>query len=331
MILITGGMGFIGLHTARALLDAGEDVVLTRFRAWRAPDFIAAEIGGRVQVEALDLRDGWGLLDVIRRHAVSGVVHLAGPALGAPPAHQFEVALSGLLNVLEAGRQQGLGRISVASSVSVYSNAGPGPWREEVPLPVESDSHVAAAKKAMEVVALDFAQRTGQDVRLLRLGGIYGPLYHSMANLPSRLCHAAVEDADPDLEGMRGGAPGRDDAADRCYVKDCARGIRLVQLSTGLRYRVYNVGAGYATTSQEVADAVRAVAPAAAFTFPAGQSGPGGGRQAFMELSRLQADTGYAPAYDIRRGVADYVEWLSRHPDHPTGAAAGHPAEVRRV
>jgi hypothetical protein len=51
-----------------------------------------------------------------------------------------------------------------------------------------------------------------------------------------------------------------------------------------------------------------------------------------MELSRLQADTGYAPAYDIRRGVADYVEWLSMHPDHPpTGAAAGHPAEVRRV
>jgi UDP-glucose 4-epimerase len=37
MILITGGMGFIGLHTAQRFLDAGEDVVITRYRTWRGP------------------------------------------------------------------------------------------------------------------------------------------------------------------------------------------------------------------------------------------------------------------------------------------------------
>ena len=40
--LLIGGMGFIGLHTARGLLDAGEDVVLTRFRSWRLPSFLEA-------------------------------------------------------------------------------------------------------------------------------------------------------------------------------------------------------------------------------------------------------------------------------------------------
>ena len=39
-VLITGGMGFIGLHTAKAFVDAGEDVVITWFQTWREPDFI---------------------------------------------------------------------------------------------------------------------------------------------------------------------------------------------------------------------------------------------------------------------------------------------------
>ena len=57
MILITGGMGFIGLHTARAMLDAGEDVVITYYQTWREPDFIKDEFGGRVQVEQVDVTD----------------------------------------------------------------------------------------------------------------------------------------------------------------------------------------------------------------------------------------------------------------------------------
>jgi UDP-glucose 4-epimerase len=40
MILITGGLGFIGLHTARRVVDAGEQVVLTLYRMRREPDFI---------------------------------------------------------------------------------------------------------------------------------------------------------------------------------------------------------------------------------------------------------------------------------------------------
>jgi len=43
MVLITGGMGFIGLHTARRFLDAGEDVVVTQFRTRREPSFIESE------------------------------------------------------------------------------------------------------------------------------------------------------------------------------------------------------------------------------------------------------------------------------------------------
>ncbi len=159
MILVTGGMGFIGLHTARRLLDAGEDVVLTRYRRWRLPDFLAAEQGRRVHVEALDLADGWALLDVLRRHRVDGIVHLAAPALGTAPAQEVAAATRGLVNVLEAARQHGVRRLSVASSLAVYSNAGPGPWHEDLPLPVASDSHTAAVNPCVRSAAMAVVEK----------------------------------------------------------------------------------------------------------------------------------------------------------------------------
>ena len=53
--LITGGMGFIGLHTAKAFVDAGEDVVITYYQTWREPSFIKDEFGKRVIVEKADV------------------------------------------------------------------------------------------------------------------------------------------------------------------------------------------------------------------------------------------------------------------------------------
>ena len=44
-VLITGGMGFIGLHTVEAFLDAGEDVVATYRETWRMPSFLESHLG----------------------------------------------------------------------------------------------------------------------------------------------------------------------------------------------------------------------------------------------------------------------------------------------
>ncbi|HZV50315.1 MAG TPA: NAD(P)-dependent oxidoreductase [Candidatus Dormibacteraeota bacterium] len=313
MILVTGGMGFIGLHTARSLLDAGESVVLTRFRAWRLPRFLEDELGERLHVEPIDLADGWAVLDLLRRRSVTGIVHLAAPAPGPSPAPEYRSGLLGLINVLEAARQHGVRRVSVASSVSVYSNAGPGPWREGDPLPVESETHTSAEKKALEILALHFADRTGLDVRILRLGVIYGPLYHSMANLPSRLCQAAVRGQPPRLDDVRVGTPYALDVADLCYVKDCAAGIRLLHLADRLRHRVYNLGGGRAVLNQELAEAVRRAVPGAEISLPSRPRHPGA-EHAYMDISRIREDTDYTPRYDLASGVADYIAWLREEP-----------------
>src|SRR5579871_2618111 len=79
VILITGGMGFIGLHTARRFVDSGEDVVVTQFRTRREPEFIRNELGKRVLVESLDVTSPHDVIDMVRKHGVTGIVHLAVP------------------------------------------------------------------------------------------------------------------------------------------------------------------------------------------------------------------------------------------------------------
>ena len=112
--LLIGGMGFIGLHTARSFLDAGQDVVVTYHQNRREPDFLQPFLGVRAHAEQLDVLDERRVNEVIQKHQPEGVVYLAVPALaGVSPAEEFKTNTGGYLNVLEACRAAGVRRLSV--------------------------------------------------------------------------------------------------------------------------------------------------------------------------------------------------------------------------
>ena len=124
MILVTGGLGMIGAHTARALVDLGHEVVVTAHRRTEVPSFLA----GRVTVEPLDVTDRDAFLALADRHDISDIVHLAGTIPGEDPVGFFRTDTTGLLNALDAARTWGVRRFAVASSLGVYIG------RTEIPL-----------------------------------------------------------------------------------------------------------------------------------------------------------------------------------------------------
>jgi UDP-glucose 4-epimerase len=308
--LLIGGMGFIGLHTARAFLDEGQDVVVTYHSHRREPDFLQADLSsGRAIAEQLDVTSAEAVDSVVRKHGPEGIVYLAVPALaGVSPADEFRTNTQGYLNVLDAAQRANVRRVTVTSSLAVYSNVKQTPWREDMSLPVESTNPTEAYKKSLEILGLFFAQRTGMDIVMLRAAGIFGPLYHSMANLPSRLCHAAARGMPPDFATMRGGPPRAGDGRDHCYVKDCAHGIQLVHMAPKLNQRVYNLGTGRATTSQELVGYVRNAVPD--FDAPLQP----GGESSHMDLHHITEDVGYTPRIGVEQGIAEYIDWLRSHP-----------------
>lgn len=307
--LITGGLGFIGLHTARAALDLGEELVLTQYRVTREPSFIKDELGKRVQVEQLDVTDKDRLMEIGRKHKIDKILHLAVPGLGAlSPVDDFNVNMTGLINILEAGREWECSRVGLGSSLAVYQNAREpdGVNKEDQRLATSGGGATGTWKKCFEIIGNYYADRTGLGIVALRIAGIYGPLYHSMSNLPSRLVHAAVKGEAPVLRGDTY----EDDATDMTYVKDCGRGLAMVMNADKLNHTVYNVATGRASSPRELVSAIQSVIPEFKDDFLKEGRSPNNPGPTYCDISRIKADTGYEPQYPVEKAIPDYIEWL---------------------
>ena len=123
---VTGASGFIGRAVVARLREAGDDVT-------------GSDLSGGEEVTALDLRDRAAVVELMRALAPDIVVH-AGAISGAmlatgDPALMFDVNVAGTLNVAEAMRQAGVGRLVFLSSNAVYAEAPTrAPVSEEAPV-----------------------------------------------------------------------------------------------------------------------------------------------------------------------------------------------------
>jgi len=315
MILITGGLGFIGLHTARACLDAGESVVLTRYRSSAVPDFLADEVGKRVFIEPVDLNSPYLLMDAIRKHKPTAICDLFVPRRGTLPAGEdYRVKMEGFLHVLEAARLNDVPRVSHASSLAVYGSLREGPYDEEMALPMTSRSETEAFKKAEEILGNYYAAETGLDIVFLRIGNIYGPLYLRENRTNTRMIKAAMTGTKASWDGVLGGPPYAEDQNDALYVKDGARAIQMLTTARNLPSPAYNIGGGAAVTNQELADSIKRIYPVGDID-PLPGKPPKGRSYINMDISRIERDIGWEPEYDINRGMAEWVDWLKTHPE----------------
>jgi UDP-glucose 4-epimerase len=307
MILITGGLGFIGSHVVRALQDAGEECVVAQRRHAELP---AGRFDAPVHLEQADVTDLGQLRDIGTRHRITGIVHLAGsmpwPPGSEPPVDATRRALGGLLNVIQVAQEWGVTRVGVASTIGVYVGvAAGGPLTEDLPLPMTAPHVIPTFKKVGELLNAHLAGETGIEIINYRISGTWGPLGHADPFVPApELVHAAADGRAPDLSRFRSPVYAGD-ALDLCYVKDTGRAIALLQTADSLRHRTYNVASGRATTNAEVAAAIRKVVPDARVGLPEGGTSFG-----YLDITRIRQDTGYEPAYDTERAAADYLSWL---------------------
>ncbi len=325
--LITGGSGFIGLNLAERLLAAGEDVVL--FGHAPPPpaamvDFSAAP--GRMVVSVGDVRSSADLDRAFGAVRVDRVVHAAAVTASlerekASPRTIMDVNLDGAIEVLEAMRRHKIQRILLASSVAVYGFPAPGPdgsLEEEACCPAPATLY-GVSKLAAELTAARLASLHEMTLTIARIGPAFGPWEH----------HSGVRDVlSPQWQSVdlarSGGSVvlSRPAAGDWLYARDAADGLIALLDARRLNHLVYNVGSGMVS---ELDDWVKALAERVpGLTSPAGGAATVRVQTAQdrppMSIKRLIADTGFRPAFDLRKSLLDYLAWLDRHPGFPRDA-----------
>ena len=126
-ILVTGGAGYIGSHTAVELLEAGHDVVVADNLCNASEESVARveQIAGKkVRFYKTDVRDAAALEQIFAENAIDWVIHFAGlKAVGesvAKPLEYYDNNLGSTLTLLEVMRESGVKKIVFSSSATVY-------------------------------------------------------------------------------------------------------------------------------------------------------------------------------------------------------------------
>lgn len=317
MILITGGMGFIGLHTARSLLDAGQSVVITRYKKSRLPSFLSNEFESRLRVVDLDLSDQHATRAVLRDLQIKSIVHLAVPARSnLSPMEDLAGSVRSTLGLLTAALETGITRITAASSLAVYfdqMHVGV-PLQEDMLLSLNARHPIEANKKIDEIMQ-SFLTSTGAiSITRARIGMVWGPCYHSMLNAPSRLALLALK-GPAGIEGLpdpRDAHP--DDLLDLIYVRDCARALALLHTRSECDGKAYNVVSGAMVRYGDLVDAFNRAVPHASITLSIPDRAPLGSSSGYCDNSRLRAEIGPFLEYDLDSAVLDYINWLRENP-----------------
>lgn len=315
-VLITGGMGVIGAETTRRFVREGHRPVIMA-RHWDGS--LVDDIENDFDFEAGDVMDLPRVLDIMKRHKVTHIVHVAafvGAVSARNPALSIDVNVMGTVNMLEAARTFDVRRFVFSSAKGVY---GPPRDRHSYPdyVPVHEDTPkypkriYESAKLMAEQAVLYYSDNHGIDGAVLRFSTTYGPgktARHGQMGVTSQIVEAPFR-GEPFRHPYGGDA-----LDDFIYNKDSALGLYLATVADKVPSRVYNIGCGEPHSLGEIADAVRKHIPGADIEIGPGYSflNPDVPMHSVYDVTRAREELGFAPEYDIETGVADYVQSLER-------------------
>lgn len=253
-ILVTGADGFIGSHLTEALVRAGHDVrafvLYNSFNSWGWLDHCAADVKGKFETFAGDIRDPNGVRTAMKD--CDAVLHLAAliaiPYSYHSPDTYVETNIKGTLNIVQAARDLGVTKVVHTSTSEVYGTARFVPITEDHPL--QGQSPYSASKIGADQIAMSFHTSFGTPVATLRPFNTYGPRQSARAVIPTIITQIANGKRQIKLGAVR---PTRDFN----FVADTVAGFMAALNSDRSIGEVINIGSNFEIS---IGDTARAIA-----------------------------------------------------------------------
>lgn len=307
-VIVTGAAGFIGSHTAQALIARGARVIgVDNFcafyeRSWKENNVKA--VGEGMSLEEMDITNGPGIARLVAQAKPAAIIHLAAMAGVRPsierPMYYAKVNVEGTTNLFQAAVENKVPKFVFASSSSVYGNASRVPFSELDPVE-EPISPYAATKRAGELIAHSYWHLYKMPISCLRFFTVYGPRQR-----PDLAIHKFTRliFQDRPIPFFGDGSTSRD----YTFIEDIVQGV-LAALDRCERYRIYNLGGSDPVTlSTLIAEIEKATGRKAIIDRKPSQ--PGDVERTYADLTRSTAELGYKPTTPLAVGLKKFVGWF---------------------
>lgn len=311
--LVTGGAGFIGSHVCERLLRDGHTVAaFDDLNDFYNP---ALKLRNLADLEAAsraftffkgDLTDPAAVANVVSSGAFDQIIHLAAragvrPSLEQPALYQ-RVNVEGTVNVLEAARKNGISKVTIASSSSVYGVNAKVPFAESDPI-FSAISPYAASKLACEALGHVYHYVYGLDVVMLRFFTVYGP--RQRPDLAIFKFAQLVAQGRP-IPVFGDGSTARD----YTYVNDTVDGI-IACTKQRFGFDIFNLGESQTVALSRLIELLEQALDKKAI-IDRQPLQPGDVPITCADISKARARLGYDPKIKIEEGIPRFVEWFRK-------------------
>ena len=308
-VLITGGAGFIGSHTAEQIYQKGHSVtILDDFNDFYSPAIKRENLkllSGKARIEEVDIRDADSVRQIVCDCKPDAIVHLAARAGVRPSIQQPELYIDtnikGTFNLLEAARIAKVPRFISASSSSVYGTLKTAPFREDMCLN-QTISPYAATKLASEQLCSNFSHLYGMRCISLRFFTVYGP--RQRPDLAIHSFTRAIHEG-KSIKQFGDGSTRRD----YTYIDDILQGILACLDYNGPICDVFNLGESQTTTLSELIASIESALGKKAVIEKLPDQ-PGDVPLTYADISKARALLNYSPKTQIAEGIPKFVGWF---------------------
>jgi nucleoside-diphosphate-sugar epimerase len=317
--LVTGGGGFIGLAIAERLIAGGEKVALFDLAA-PADDIRARpELTGARLISG-DVRRAEDVDRALAAGSIDRVIHAAAVTPNAQrerdePGRIVDINIGGTVNLLErVSLWPAIRRVIVLSSVAVYGFSKPatsGMFEEDASPPAPASLY-GITKLAAEQAALRIAQLRSLDVRVARLGPVFGAWENPTTERDALSPHHQIMSMALQRREVQLSRPM---TADWISSHDAAEGIVHLSHAPALRHDIYHVSGGVLTDLVQWCGAVSQLV--AGFRWKSVDPEQPGSivyglpkDRAPLSIARLADDTGFRPSRDLDTAAREYLGWI---------------------
>lgn len=309
--LVTGADGFIGSHLTQLLLREGYDVralaQYNSFNNWGWLEDVPAS--DRLEIVTGDVRDPDFCRHIAR--GVDQIFHLAAliaiPYSYVAPDSYVDTNVKGTLNICQAARDEGVGRLLITSTSEVYGTARYVPIDEKHPR--QPQSPYSASKIGADAIAMSFRNAFDLPLTVVRPFNTYGPRQSARAIIPTVITQIASGMKEIKVGDL---TPTRDFN----FVEDTARGFLAIAKSDNTIGEEVNIATGTEVSMQQTLEMIAEVMNAdVKFVRDEARIRPSNSEVFRLcgDNTKIKALTDWRPQVTLREGLTRTADWFRTH------------------